>query len=237
MIPYPGPLLAATFIRRDNRFRAAVLVDGQPVAARIANSGRLSELFVPGQPCYVTSSPVSGRKTGFDLRLVAYAGTLVSVDAQLPNALFEEALTHGTVALSGYESGTCCWRREVRVGRSRIDFLLERPGGARCWVETKSVTLVEDGRALFPDAPSDRGRRHLEELAAAVAMGDQAALAFIVQRADARALAPHPMADPAFAAALRHADAVGVALCAFTCRVCPEGIELLEAIPVIDAGC
>lgn len=229
MILFPSPPLPATFLRRDNRFRAAVLLDGRPVAAHVPNSGRLRELFVPGAQCYVTPNPHPG-KTSHVLRLVAYAGTLVSVDARLPGALFVDALER--CRLGDLFEGFARLQREVVRGDSRLDFLLTDAAGRRLWVETKSVTLVEDGVARFPDAPTARGTRHLRELMAAVEAGDRAAAVFVVQRPDAVAFAPHTAADPAFGATLLAVSAAGVQVLAYRCQVTPEGAAISGEIPV-----
>jgi len=229
MITFPEPLLPAEFVRRENRFRATLLLNGSPVAAHLANSGRLGELLVPGAPCYVSRATNPNRKTGYDLRLVTYDSTLVSVDARLPNPLFADALQQRALAeFIGYTQ----WRGEVRRGQSRLDFLLTGPMDERLWVEVKSVTLVENGVALFPDAPTIRGRKHLAELTSAVKAGERAAVVFVVQRPDARFFAPHLTADPAFAQALSQAAAAGVLVQAYTCRVSLSSIEIARAIPI-----
>ena len=176
------PLIAGRFIRRDNRFRVTVEIKGELVAAHLPNSGRLTELLTPDRPCWLVSCTSSRRKTRFDLKLVEYAGVLVSMDARLPNPLFAEALEAGQLA-----SFQDCihFEREVRLGNSRLDFCLSVPDGI-CWVEVKSVTLVEDGVARFPDAPTTRGARHVRELTAAASKGEGAAIVFVVQRPDAR---------------------------------------------------
>lgn len=236
MLPFPEPLLSATFLRRENRFRAALLLDGRAIAAHVPNSGRLRELLTPGAACYVTPNPAPGH-TSHTLRIVSYCGRLVSVDARLPSALFADAWRRG--ALAAEFGGYTQLMQEVRHGASRLDLLLTGPAGARLWVETKSVTLVgdertglPDGIAFFPDAPTERGRKHLEELAAAVGEGDGAAAVFVIQRGDAHAFAPHPTADPAFAAALREARRSGVLVHAYGCDVTLAGMAITHAIPV-----
>jgi len=237
VLTFPHPLLPATFLRRENRFRAAVvLADGRKVAAHVPNSGRLGELLTPGAACYVTSSPVPG-KTSHVLRLVACLGRLVSVDARLPGPLFADAWARNVLG-EPFQRYTAL-AREVTFGDSRLDFRLEGPGGRRCWVETKSVTLVGDeatglpaGVAFFPDAATRRGVKHLAALAAARRAGDDAAVVFIIQRSDAHAFAPHPTADPAFAAALRRAAAAGVGLYAFRCTVSVTGIAVADRVEV-----
>ncbi|MCC7354475.1 MAG: DNA/RNA nuclease SfsA [Anaerolineae bacterium] len=218
----PFPLLQAQFLRRDNRFRATVALDGEAVAAHVPNSGRLGELLLPGQPVWLVWRDRPGRRTPYDLVLVRYAGVLVSVDARLPNRLFAEACLSGCLPEFG---GYTRLSSEVRRGDSRLDFLLE-DGTRRCWVETKSCTLVENGVALFPDAPTLRGQRHLYELARAATAGDRAAVIFVVQRADAIAFAPHPSADPEFGKWLRAAAQAGVEIRAYRCRVDEKRISL-----------
>jgi sugar fermentation stimulation protein A len=232
VIPFERPLLEAMYLRRENRFRSVVLLAGREVVVRVANTGRLAELLVAGRTCFISPAATLERKTRFDLHLIIYEGTLVSLDTQLPNALFAEALACRRISLPGYAPGSYTLRREVPLGHSRIDFLLTSDTAGRCWVEVKSASLVLGGVALFPDAVTERGRRHLQELSAAVATGDRAALSFMVQRSDATAVAPHTAADPAFATALTEARHAGVALLAYTCRVTLGGVEILQQIEV-----
>lgn len=220
-------LVPGRFLRRVNRFAATVTVGEKPALAHIANSGRLQELFTPGRSVWLAPAAAPQRKTAYDLKLVAFDSVLVSVDARLPNPLVEEALRVNR--LPGFRYPEI--RREVAYGASRLDFRLARNNGV-CWVETKSVTLVERGVALFPDAPTDRGRKHLQELAGARQAGDRAAVIFVVQRPDALSFAPHPTADPAFPEALRLAAEGGVMVRAFVCQVSLEEISISREIPV-----
>lgn len=232
---WPTPLLPARFIRRENRFRALVECAGQTLPAHVPNSGRLGELFTPGAAVWVAPTPAqAGRKTACQLALVAYAGVLVSVDARLPNRLVAEALAGGRLAdLAGYSHV----QPEVRVGASRLDFLLsDGPGGQRCWLEIKSVTLVEGDCARFPDAPTARGVKHLEELAELRRAGERVAVGFVIQRSDAMRFAPHPSADTAFADTLRRVRAAGVEVYAWRCAVSVEGIRITDPVAVGD-GC
>jgi len=203
-------------VRRDNRFLTTVELDGgRLVWAYLANSGRLEELLVRGRRVFLRPVTAPGRKTAFDLSLVDVGGTLVSADARLPNTLVEEALREGTLpAFEGYE----LIRREVEYGRSRLDLALQRQG-QRCFMEVKSVTLIREGLALFPDAPTRRGRRHVEELRRIVLQGERAAIIFVVQREDCEALACNDRADPAFGHALCCAIDQGVEVYAYACRV------------------
>ena len=222
------PLIAGRFVRRDNRFRVTVEVAGDAVAAHLPNSGRLTELLTPGRRCWLAEFDSPWRKTRFDLKLVEFAGAPVSVDARLPNALFAEAL--GARWLEPFR-GYARVEREVRLGASRLDFRLSGPAGT-CWVEVKSVTLVEDGVARFPDAPTARGARHLGELSAAVSGGQRAAIGFVIQRADARSFVPHDQADSAFGLALREGARAGVDVYAWICEVTQQAVTIAGQVPV-----
>ncbi len=226
-----GPLTPGRFVRRLNRFAALVEVGRRRVPAHVANSGRLRELLVPGYRVYLRPVGRPGRRCPYDLALVRARATLVSADARLPNALLAEGLAEGRIAaLRGFPRA----RREVRHGGSRLDFVLERPG-ARCLVEAKSVTLVEGGVALFPDAPTSRGRRHVEALARARRRGTDAAVVFVVQRRDAQRFRPNVAADPDLARALARAARAGVRILAYRCRVTRRHIRIAGPIPV-DLG-
>jgi sugar fermentation stimulation protein A len=163
--------------------------------------------------------------------LFQYAGQLVSVDARLPNKLVAEAL-HAK-RLAGFQEYPVV-EQEVALGDSRIDLRLDGGSGKpTCWIEVKSATLVEDGIARFPDAPTKRGQRHVRELMGAVAQGERAAVIFVVQREDARCFAPHDQADPDFGQMLRAAAANGVEVYAWRCQVNLKAIRLEEPVPVL----
>jgi len=224
----PRPLVKGEFLRRDNRFRVTVLIHGKPEAAHLPNSGRLGELLVPGRQVFLAPVFSPRRKTPFDLKLVRVGGTLVSVDARLPGPLLLEAIAGGRLPeFRGYTS----LKSEAVYGRSRLDLLLEGPEGP-CFIEAKSVTLVENGVALFPDAPTKRGRRHLEELRRIKESGRRAAIVFVVQRSDAFAFAPNAKADPAFARELLQASRAGVEVLAYLCRVDEDSIEIWRPLPI-----
>lgn len=222
-------LIPGTFVQRDNRFRATVKVDGQKTGAFVPNSGRLTDLFTPGRRVWLHPASSQGRKTDYDLKLVEHKGVLVSVDARLPNPLFEEYLLRGE---PWFNKGPGAFeiQREVTRGESRLDFKLQGAQGV-CWVETKSITLVEEGTALFPDAPTARGRRHVAELLDAAQEGEGAAVVFVVQRPDAESFSPYRTVDPAFARVLRQAAEAGVAVKAFTCQVSMSRIIIEGEIP------
>ena len=207
----------------------------RPLRLHLPNSGRMAELLAPGTRGLARlAAGDRHRRTAGELLLVAYRGRWVSVDARMPNRLFLAALrARALPPFAAYRR----WQAEVPWGRGRLDFRLEDadPPAPPCLVETKSCNLVEGGTALFPDAPTARGSRHLDAMAAAVRQGWRAAVVWFVQRDDAVRLAPHSTADPAFAAALARARAAGVEAYAYRCRVTPAAIAVLDAIPVLTA--
>ncbi len=226
---FPEPLLPATFLRRYKRFLVDVeLADGATLTAHCPNSGSLLSCTGPGWPVLLSDSHNPKRKLRFTWEMIHNGRCWIGINTHRANALAAEAIAAGRIPeLAGYPS----LRREVRHGeRSRVDLLLE-DGEHRCWVEVKNVTLVDAaGRYAFPDAPTERGRRHLAELTARVAEGDRAAMLFVIQRSDGSHLVPAADIDPAYAAALRRARDAGVELLSWRAEVRPEGIELVEAV-------
>lgn len=233
---YPSPLVRGVLVKREKRFLVhAVLDDGREVIAHTNNTGTMLGCNTPGSAVWLSPANDPKRKLKWTYELVESDGVLVGINTSVPNRLAVEAVEDGTVAeLQGYDRV----RTEVRYGaeRSRIDVLLERgPEDApeRCWVEVKNVTLVENGVALFPDAVTERGRKHLRELTAMVAAGDRAAMLYVVQRADGATFSPADAIDPAYGAALREAAAAGVEILAYRAEVNPEEIRLRTPLPVV----
>ena len=225
----PSNLKEGHFITRLNRFAAMVEVAGREEMVHVANSGRLRELFEPGRRLLLAPARGEHRKTRYDLTLVDLGHTLVSADARMPNGLVAEAMAAESLEPFADYSEV---RREVTYGESRLDLMLDGPAG-RCYLETKSVTLVEDGGvAMFPDAPTTRGVKHLHTLIQVVDEGYRAGVIFVVQRSDASCLVPHDESDPEFGKALRKARSVGVEVLAYCCRVTPEEITLGDPVPV-----
>lgn len=222
------PLVPAIFVERPNRYLATVMLEGQPCQGHVADPGRLRELLMPGRTVWLAEAGHPGRKTHYDVVLVQHGEHLVSLDTRLPNAVFMEAIGRG----QGMPLPVLSVRREVRRGDSRLDLQCVDANGVH-WVEIKSVTLVQDGLALFPDAPTARGRRHLLELTDAVRAGEQASVVFVIQRSDATRFAPHRVMDPDLAETLTAAHAAGVQVRAYTCRVNLQSIELLDQVPVL----
>ncbi len=196
------------------------------MTAHLADPGRLRELLVPGRRMGLRrEAPSPTRKTGWTALVVEDPPGIgwVSVNTAQPNHLVRRALEAG--ALSEFE-GWRCVGREVRYGSSRLDFLLENADGARQYVEVKSVTLVEGGVAMFPDAVTARGARHVEELIGAVEGGHRAAVLFVLQRPDAHRIVAARSIDPNFSEALARAEAAGVRVLGRRCEVGWEGIRL-----------
>ena len=224
-------LVEGRFLERVNRFLAMVEMDGREVEVHVANSGRMKELFVPG--CRVLVRPVPpdfnrNRKTKFDLALVDMGHAWASADARMPNALVAEAVANSQLEqFAGYPE----IRREVTFGDSRLDLMLEGPPG-RCYIEVKSVTLVENGVGLFPDSPTVRGAKHLRTLEAVLDAGHRAAVIFVIQRPDASAFATNDPADPALAQAFQSAVAAGVEAYAYNCQVTERMLRLDQALPI-----
>ena len=221
-------LVEARFLHRLNRFAAVVDLQGKETLVHVANSGRMHELFVVGNVCWLRPARGEHRKTAYDLALVDIGDTLVSADARLPNHLVHRAFREGRL-LQFADYLEC--HTEVTYGESRLDLALRGPAGT-CFVETKSVTLVEDGAALFPDAPTTRGRKHVFSLMRAVAEGYRAAVVFVIQRDDAQFFRPHYDADPEFGQALRQAVDAGVEAYAYTCTVSLDEVRLADALEV-----
>ncbi len=220
-----GELKRGAFIQRLNRFACLVEVEGSRANAYLPNPGRLQELLTHGAQVLLRKGG-AGRKTCYDLIGVKAGETWVSVDSRVPNALFKEALEQGRLAeFKGYRIA----REEVAFGKSRLDFLLEPPA----LVEVKSCTLVEEGIAKFPDAPTARGRKHLLELIEAKEEGYRSAVVFVIQRGDAFAFAPNDATDAAFGEALREAARRGVEVLAYLCSFDGREIEIAERVRVV----
>ncbi len=228
-VKLPPNLVRGTFVRRLNRFAALVDVDGQEEMVHLPNSGRLRELLVPGYGMLLRPVPGDHRKCPYDLSLVDLGFTLCSADARLPNALAAEAIGEGRVREFADYTAV---RREVTYTDSRLDLLLEGHDPS-CFVETKSVTLVEESRALFPDAPTLRGVKHLNTLIRARSEGYRAAAMFVIQRSDAEDFTPYDEADPLFGQTLRQAADSGVEILAYRCAVTTGEITLADRIPVL----
>ena len=221
---------AGTFLSRPNRFVAQVALDGRTETCHVKNTGRCRELLIHGCRVYLTRSDNPARKTQYDLIAVekqtAHGPLLINMDAQAPNHVFEAWARAGR-----FRPRLTLLRPETVYGASRFDFYWEA-GTDRGFVEVKGVTLEEDGVARFPDAPTLRGVKHLEELIACQAEGYEAAVCFVLQMAGMRDFAPNDLTHPAFGAALRRAAAAGVQILARECTVTPDSLAIAGPVPV-----
>ena len=225
-----GKIQAARFLRRPNRFVAEVELEGRTEAVHVKNTGRCRELLVPGARVYLTPGENPARKTAWDLIAVEKGPLLINMDAQAPNRVFGE-----WAAAGHFVPGLTLLRPETTWGRSRFDFYWEAGPERRGFVEVKGVTLEQDGVAAFPDAPTERGVRHLEELSAARREGYECAVCFVIQMKCPTRFRPNEATHPAFGAALRAAAEAGVDVLAYDCRVTPDQLWLDAPVP-IDLG-
>lgn len=230
---YDRPVHAGTFLRRYKRFFADVrLDDGTEVTAHCANTGAMTGLAIPGAPCRVTWHDNPRRKLAYSLEQLYIEGGWVMVNTARPNRIVEEAVEAQRVPqLSGYAA----MKREPRVGsgKSRLDLLLtDNPARRDCYVEIKSVTLVQDGVARFPDAVTTRGARHLEELIEVVKLGHRGVLFFHLSRGDGAWVEAAHEIDPAYAGTLVRAVESGVEVMAYRCELSVDGATLGVRVPV-----
>lgn len=222
-----GTVLSGRFSQRPNRFIALVDTrEGQQVC-HVKNTGRCKELLTPGAVVYLEQAENPARKTAYDLIAVEKGGLLINMDAQAPNKVFAE-----WAAAGGFDTAVTAVRPEYTYGASRIDFCLETPAGLHL-VEVKGVTLEENGHARFPDAPTERGIKHIRELQSAAEQGLSATLFFVVQMEGILDVAPNDATHPAFGAALRAAAANGVNVRAFDCAVTPHSLAIRQEVLVL----
>lgn len=217
----------ATFISRPNRFVAMVALDGQEVVCHVKNTGRCKELLVPGTTVYIQKAASPDRKTAYDLIAVRKGERLINMDAAAPNQVFGEWARAGHLLPS-----PTLVKAEARRGASRLDFYIEN-ATRKAWVEVKGVTLEEDGHVRFPDAPTQRGVKHLGELETCVRDGYEAYAVFVVQMEGVKDFAPNWQTHPAFGEALCHAAEQGVQVLALDCHVEVDEMNIRRAVPVI----
>jgi len=232
----PLDLVPAILVRRYKRFLADVeLADGSIITAHVANPGAMIGLQAPGARVWLSLSTSKTRKLPYSWELVeadfGNGPELVGVNTIHPNAIVAEALAEGAIPeLTGYAS----IRREVKYGeKSRVDFLLEHPDRPPCYVEVKNVHMMrKPGSAEFPDSVTARGARHLEELAAMVALGARAVLLFVVQIGSSQRVAVARDIDPAYGRAFDKARAAGVEILAYTCAIDHGSIVLARKVVI-----
>lgn len=217
-------MVPGIFHARPNRFIAHVEIDGEIQVCHVKNTGRCRELLPPGAKVWCQESNNPNRKTKYDLIAVQKGDRMINMDSQAPNIAAGEWLKSG--GLGNIEQ----LRAETVHGDSRFDFSFVKDG-QQCFLEVKGVTLENDGVCAFPDAPTDRGTKHLRGLTQAAREGYGAFVLFVIQMADVKYLHPNDATDPAFAAALREAAENGVTVLAMDCSVTPDTMEL--RLPVL----
>ena len=218
-------MVPGVFLSRPNRFIAKVLIDGIEETVHVKNTGRCKELLPAGAQVWCQKSDNPNRKTKFDLITVKKGDRLINMDSQAPNAAAGEWLRNG--GLGKIEN----LKAETFHADSRYDFSFTKDGKA-CFLEVKGVTLEEDGVCAFPDAPTQRGAKHLKGLTEAAKDGFGAYVLFVIQMADVKYLRPHDERDPAFGQALREAAENGVTVMAMDCAVDVDSMEIRLRVPV-----
>jgi sugar fermentation stimulation protein A len=225
-------LISGVLKKRYKRFLADVsLPDGSLVTAHCPNSGSMTASCEPGRPVYLSLSDNPKRKLKYTWELIEMPTSLVGVNTLVPNRLvFHEIQTGHIPPLAGYDALS----REVKVGaHSRLDLMLENTEGERCYVEVKNCTLVEGKIARFPDAVTERGRKHLSELQKLVRNGDRCMMFYLIQRMDAVAFKPADDIDPAYGKALRQAVKDGVEILAYDVKIDLKRIRIGKQIPIV----
>ncbi len=219
----------AILVERPNRFLGVVKLDDALTEVFIPNPGRMYELMVPGNEVYLRENSAPHRKTDFDMIGLEYNGVLVSIDSNLPNRFIKQLLK--SRKLSFFENYDRVIS-EPRAYGGRFDFRLEGPLGVS-FIEVKSCTLVEEGRAIFPDAPTVRGARHIKHLAASLMEGvaTRAAVLFVIQKPDAIVFSPNDNTDPKFGDALRQAHSMGVEVYPLITEVVDWELKLVRTSP------
>ena len=213
------------FLARPNRFIAHIEIDGAVEICHVKNTGRCRELLVPGCTVYCQRSDNPSRKTKFDLIAVQKGDRLINMDSQAPNKAAGEWLASGGLG------EITDLRAEVKHGDSRYDFSFVKDGKL-CFLEVKGCTLENDGACAFPDAPTERGARHIRGLTAAVAEGYGGYILFVIQMSDVKYIRPHDETDPEFGRALREAAKNGVHVLAMDCAVTPDTMNIRLPVPV-----
>ena len=220
-------MVPGTFLERPNRFIAYVEIEGRKETVHVKNTGRCAELLQTGVRVYLQESENPGRKTKWDLIAVEKGSRMVNMDSQIPNKVVKEWLEAGHL----FENITRI-QPEFTYGNSRFDLYVEADG-KRIFIEVKGVTLEQDGVVRFPDAPSDRAVKHVEELKAAVKEGYEAYVFFVIQMKDVRYFTPNMDTHPAFGEALRDAARAGVHVLAYDCEVSSDRIAIADKVPVV----
>lgn len=220
-----GNTVRGTFVSRPNRFIAKVLVEGKEETVHVKNTGRCREILVPGTQVVLEDSCNPSRKTRYDLIAAYKGGNLINIDSQSPNKAFGEFITE-----SGIFGGTPAVHPEYSHGDSRFDFYIESEG-RRIFVEVKGVTREFDGVCMFPDAPTERGLKHLRGLERCVEEGYEAYLALIVQMKGMHVFVPDYETHPEFGREMERAEEMGVGILVYDCVVTEDSMYVDSPVP------
>lgn len=218
-------MVKGKFLARPNRFISHIEIDGKTEICHVKNTGRCKELLPPGATVWCERSQNPARKTAFDLICVQKGNRLINMDSQAPNAAVKEWLLGG--GLGNIEN----LKPESTFGNSRFDFSFVKDGKP-CFLEVKGVTLENDGVCAFPDAPTTRGAKHLQELTELVKEGYSTYVLFVIQTEDVKYLHPNDATDPDFGKALRQAAQAGVQILAMDCKVTPDTMKINKPIKI-----
>lgn len=226
-----GKIVKARFVERPNRFVAVVDLDGNNTPVHVKNTGRCKELLVSGAMVYLEDNSNKGRKLDYDLIAVEKGDLLVNMDSQAPNKVVGEGLKNGRIKLSGMGELVII-KPEKTYGDSRFDFYVVDEFGREGYLEVKGVTLEHNGVASFPDAPTERGIKHLNELTAVKESGMYAGIVFVVQMEGMKVFVPNDNRHKAFGEALRSAKQSGIEVLAHECKVAPDTLTIGGMVPV-----
>ena len=219
-------IISGNFIERPNRFIAYVEIDGKKEKCHVKNTGRCKELLVPGARTVLAVSDKPERSTAYDLIAVYKGEMLVNIDSQVPNGVVAESIR----SIPGFENIDEV-RPEYNYGDSRFD-IFARSGSSRKLMEVKGVTLEKDGTALFPDAPTERGLKHVRELEASLDDGYEAYIMFLIQMTGPSVFSPHYEMHEEFASEVEKAHAAGVKVLAYDCNVSEDSISLRAPVKI-----
>lgn len=228
---YPNVVMG-TFVARDNRFVARCrLVTGEEVVVHVKNTGRGKEVLIEGVPVILQYWDNPKRKTKYDLIAVKKQEQWINIDSQIPNRLAYEGMLDGRIQLPHLQGTIVLLRREVKYGQSKFDFYFETDQGETGFVEVKGMTLENERVGAFPDAPTIRGLKHVNELIQAKKIGYYAAVLFMIQFENVDVATIHRQMQPALADAIKEAQSVGVEVIAYNCQVNQGEIQLLSEVP------
>ena len=222
-------IVEGVFLERPNRYLARIEIEGQETLAHVPDPGRLPGLLLANRKVMLAHQPSEKRKTDYTLVLVRHGSIWVSTFPAFANSLVANALMEQSLSfLKGYSN----FSSEVKAGNSRFDFRLDFPKNS-AYVEVKSVSLVEDSIGKFPDAPTKRGIKHVQELMELCGKGYRTAVLFVSQRSDTKSITCNDNIDPEFGKCLRLAEKEGVELYGMNCKVTPTSISLNESVEVV----